>query len=824
MKELNDSILALVMDDTEEKLMAENTEIDKEELGLACPKCGKRIIEDGTAYRCEAGDFKCGKEILGTEISRDELQKAIAGQSDELGFRSSKTGKTFLARLVLSEAKDSLDFRFSDRNGEDSGLKCPKCGGKIVDDGKAYKCESGDFKCWKIIRGHEITREELQKALDGKSDELGFTSRDSGKPYKGRLVLNEAKDGLAVKLDSRKSDDTGLKCPKCGGKIIDDGKAYKCESGDFKCWKSIRGHEVTRDELQKVIDEGSSDELDFTDHDSGKSYKAHLNLSSDKQTVDVPKPEDTGEKCPNCRNKIMETDKAYWCESCNFTCDKEILGTRISHDDLHKIVEEGNSDELDFTDHDSGKSYKAHLNLSSDKQTVDVPKPEDTGEKCPNCRNKIMETDKAYWCESCNFTCDKEILGTRISHDDLHKIVEEGNSDELDFTDHDSGKSYKARLNLSEDNKTVVVPKPKDTGIKCPKCTMKIMETDRAYWCESEACDFTCDKEILDTKITRDELKKVVLNGKSGKLDFTDKDTKKPYKGRLVLNKKKNGLHVDKLDYMKVIFAVISFVVATISFIGIFLPDLFNMNKGSITRFETTLSDKKSAQKLEEFLDANVGKIVELTIHYKQNLVYGLVPWAKYSEDSYYGVKYDPAKDGSWWWDSASAAHDVTFSHFGDNNRFYVKSFLYDKNLFEVEYRDFGGIGYCDAITRYAYQLMIPYVKNDKLAFEWQRDREKSKDYVALPSPYWVLKGTFVVNVKKGEELTDNITTLYDEFQQRKLRSDYGKDYVVPEIAKILAVDPACGERTGNGDYSFSGKSFELEPLTQQQLLQMAYN
>ena len=281
MKELNDSILALVMDDTEEKLMAENTEIDKEELGLACPKCGKRIIEDGTAYRCEAGDFKCGKEILGTEISLDELQKAIAGQSDELGFRSSKTGKTFLARLVLSVAKDSLEFRFADRNGEDSGLKCPKCGGKIVDDGKAYKCESRDFKCWKIIRGHEITREELQKALDGKSDELGFTSRDSGKPYKGRLVLNEAKDGLAVKLDSRKSDDTGLKCPKCGGKIIDDGKAYKCESGDFKCWKSIRGHEVTRDELQKAI-AGQSDELEFISHSTGNPYNGRLVLNESK--------------------------------------------------------------------------------------------------------------------------------------------------------------------------------------------------------------------------------------------------------------------------------------------------------------------------------------------------------------------------------------------------------------------------------------------------------------------------------------------------------------------------------------------------------------
>ena len=115
MKELNDSILALVMDDTEEKLMAENTEIDKEELGLACPKCGKRIIEDGTAYRCEAGDFKCGKEILGTEISRDELQKAIAGQSDELEFISHSTGNPYNGRLVLNEAKDGLAFEFPDR-------------------------------------------------------------------------------------------------------------------------------------------------------------------------------------------------------------------------------------------------------------------------------------------------------------------------------------------------------------------------------------------------------------------------------------------------------------------------------------------------------------------------------------------------------------------------------------------------------------------------------------------------------------------------------------------------------------------------------------
>ena len=34
-------------------------------------------------------------------------------------------------------------------------------------------------------------------------------------------------------------NDTGIKCPKCGKKIIDDGTTYRCESSDFKCWKKI---------------------------------------------------------------------------------------------------------------------------------------------------------------------------------------------------------------------------------------------------------------------------------------------------------------------------------------------------------------------------------------------------------------------------------------------------------------------------------------------------------------------------------------------------------------------------------------------------------
>lgn len=149
------------------------------------------------------------EEISGTEISLDELRNVLAGQGDELGFRSHKTGKTFMARLVLNEAKDGLEFKFAERKSEDTGLKCPHCGKKILETDKGFFCEGKDFKCWKSIRGAEISREELKKILEGQGDELDFVGKSSGKPYKGRLVLNDAKDGLDFEFADKKDGLSG---------------------------------------------------------------------------------------------------------------------------------------------------------------------------------------------------------------------------------------------------------------------------------------------------------------------------------------------------------------------------------------------------------------------------------------------------------------------------------------------------------------------------------------------------------------------------------------------------------------------------------------
>ena len=177
--------------------------------GLKCPKCGKKILESGRGFSCEGGDFKCWKNTRGAEISREELKKALEGQSDELDFVGKGSGKPYKGRLVLNEAKDGLEFKFAERKSEDTGLKCPHCGKKILETDKGFFCEDRDFKCWKSTRGAEISREELQKILEGQGDELDFVGKSSGKPYKGRLVLNEAKDGLDFEFADKKNGLSG---------------------------------------------------------------------------------------------------------------------------------------------------------------------------------------------------------------------------------------------------------------------------------------------------------------------------------------------------------------------------------------------------------------------------------------------------------------------------------------------------------------------------------------------------------------------------------------------------------------------------------------
>jgi DNA topoisomerase-3 len=95
---------------------------DQEPLG-ACPKCGARVFEHGLAYVCEKSvdsgrmcDFRSGKIILQQDITREQMQKLLAGGKTDLlkGFVSARTKRKFSAYLVRG-ADGKVGFEFEPR-------------------------------------------------------------------------------------------------------------------------------------------------------------------------------------------------------------------------------------------------------------------------------------------------------------------------------------------------------------------------------------------------------------------------------------------------------------------------------------------------------------------------------------------------------------------------------------------------------------------------------------------------------------------------------------------------------------------------------------
>jgi len=178
-------------------------------LEAPCPKCGGVVQENYRRYACTQCDFSISK-IPGArqlEVSEAEalLQDGAIGPLQ--GFRS-KMGRPFAAILKLT-AEHKLEFDFGqsandageageiDFSGQESLGACPKCGGRVFDQGMSYVCEHTvgaelrcDFRSGKVILQQEVAPAQMRKLLaDGRTDLFdGFVSSRTRRKFKACLV------------------------------------------------------------------------------------------------------------------------------------------------------------------------------------------------------------------------------------------------------------------------------------------------------------------------------------------------------------------------------------------------------------------------------------------------------------------------------------------------------------------------------------------------------------------------------------------------------------------------------------------------------------
>ena len=109
------------------------------------------------------------------------------------GFKS-KAGKSFDARLQIKDGK--VEFLFDEPKTVEmkKEYRCPICGGLIVADKWAWKCENNDFSLSYKIAGKDITEKNLEELIKtGKTSKIsGFVSK-TGKRFSASLELKDGK-------------------------------------------------------------------------------------------------------------------------------------------------------------------------------------------------------------------------------------------------------------------------------------------------------------------------------------------------------------------------------------------------------------------------------------------------------------------------------------------------------------------------------------------------------------------------------------------------------------------------------------------------------
>jgi DNA topoisomerase-3 len=178
---------------------------------------------------------------------------------------------------------------------------------------------------------------------------------------------------------------------------------------------------------------------------------------------------------------------------------------------------------------------------------------------CPKCGALHLKEDyRTYSCETCGFRLFKNIASRELSPEEVTALVTDRKVGPLDGFRSKTGKPFSAILVLNAENKpefefnnngngdrTVIDPQMHSVIGKCQVCEGgQVYDTGTAYICENLAkgsCSFKMNKTILQCEISPDQMRKMLLEGKSDLLKRFISRKGRPFDAILTLRNGKIG-------------------------------------------------------------------------------------------------------------------------------------------------------------------------------------------------------------------------------------------------------------------------------------------
>ncbi len=174
-------------------------------------------------------------------------------------------------------------------------------------------------------------------------------------------------------------------------------------------------------------------------------------------------------------------------------------------------------------------------------------------EACPKCGGLIKETYKKFQCTKCDYALWKIVASRQFEAAEIDALLKNGRIGPLTGFRSKMGRAFSAELVLNDDKMPAFdfgddksdASEPVDFSGKerlgdCPKCASSVFELGSSYICEKatgpeKSCDFRSGMIILQQEVNREQMQKLLLNGRTDLLkNFVSSRTKRKFSAFLV--------------------------------------------------------------------------------------------------------------------------------------------------------------------------------------------------------------------------------------------------------------------------------------------------
>ena len=172
---------------------------------------------------------------------------------------------------------------------------------------------------------------------------------------------------------------------------------------------------------------------------------------------------------------------------------------------------------------------------------------------CPKCGGEIKENYKKFQCQKCDFALWRILSGRQFEPREIEDLIRDRQIGPLQGFRSRLGKPFAANIKLNDefklefdfgqqqgegDGEPVDFSKEETLG-PCPKCGSNVYSHGMAYICEKavgagRACDFRSGKIILQRPIETEQMKKLLVEGKTDLLHRFISKKGRPFSAFLV--------------------------------------------------------------------------------------------------------------------------------------------------------------------------------------------------------------------------------------------------------------------------------------------------